>query len=335
MTTKNKTRGLLYYAHNNEVINYLKLAICSALTARHHLNNFRATIITDKYSLESLNEQDNQLLSELFEYIKIDDTIFNHKNYRVVMHVYENKGRQPWYNRTRPNAYKDSIYDETVLIDVDFIFQDNFLDSVWNSENSVMLSKKTIPLVTRATAKKTNLPEEEMVSNFTIPLHWATIVYFKRDQFAKEYFDKINQIHENYLYYRTLYQIDESEYRNDYAFSIALHLMNGCVIPGPEYELPSKFIITSTMDHIYRIDKSSTKFILHTRTWPAPWHLFNLKQISYHCLNKVSLLMKYEQFLDVYADIKQDETITESTSTNKLQNLLNKIIKYYKKMVNK
>ncbi len=304
MTTKNKTKGLLYYAHNNEIINYLRLAICSALTARYQLNDFRAMVVTDKYSLESLSKTDRNLLGDLFEFIKIDNTFFDRKNYRSVMYVYENKGTQPWYNRTRPNAYEDSIYDETILVDADFIFQDNLLDNIWGSENPVIMSKKTIPLITQATAKKTNLPEEEMISNFTIPLYWATIVYFNRDQFAKEFFSKINEIHKSYSYYKSLFQIDDSLYRNDYSFSIALHLMNGYVLAGPEFEFPFKFIMVSTMDRVYRIDKGSTKFILHTRLWPAQWHLFNVKGLSYHCLNKISLLMKYEQFLDIYADIK-------------------------------
>jgi len=55
------------------------------------------------------------------------------------------------------------------------------------------------------------------------------------------------------------------------------------------------------MDRVYRIDKNSTKFILHTRDWQQPWHLINIQDTSYHCLNKVSLLMKYEQFLEQYA----------------------------------
>ena len=313
MTKKNK--GFLYYAHNNEIINYLRLAICSALTARHQLKDFHAMVVTDKYSLESLTEQDNELLEELFEFIKVDNTVFERKNYKGIMHGYENKGKHPWYNRTRPNAYKDSVYDETILIDVDFIFQDNNLDKLWGSETPLMMAQETIPLINTESAERTSWPKREMLSNFTIPLYWATVVYFQKGDFAKEFFNKVNHIHENYSYYKELYQMQGETYRNDNSFSIALHMMNGFIISGPEFEIPHKFIMTTTMDLVYRIDKESAKFILHSRDWKNPWHLFNVKNISYHCLDKVSLLMKYEQFLEIYANTKSitTEQIIEET----------------------
>ena len=301
---KNK-RGFLYYAHNNEVINYLRLAICSAITARYQLKDFRAMVVTDQYSLESLTEQDMELLEELFEYIKLDDTVFSRKNFRIILHAYENKGSHPWYNKTRPNAYNDTLYDETILIDADFIFQDNNLEKLWGSNTPIIMPQRTIPLISSSSAKRTNFPEREMLSNFTIPLYWATVVYFKQEKFVEDFFKVVNQIHNNYSYYLSLYQIESKMYRNDNSFSIALHMLNGFTLSNTEYEIPYNYVMTTHMDRLYRIDKGSTKFILHTRDWKSPWHLFNLKDISYHCFNKVSLLMKYEQFLDVYLGIKE------------------------------
>ena len=239
------------------------------------------------------------------------------------MHVYENKGMHQWHNRTRPNAYEDSIYDETILVDADFIFQDNNLDKLWGSSQAIMMPQHFISLLTKKNAKRTNLLEIEMLSNFTIPLYWATLVYFCKGQFAKQFFSTVNYIHDNYDYYKELYQLEDSSYRNDHAFTIALQMMNGFVIPGPEYEIPFKYILTTTMDRVYRINKASTKFILNTRDWKNPWHLINIKGLSYHCLDKVSLLMKYEQFLEVYAGIKQSEK--EPTTDELIQEVLKEI----------
>jgi len=92
-------------------------------------------------------------------------------------------------------------------------------------------------------------------------------------------------------------------YRNDFSFSIALHMMNGFIIPSSEFEIPFNFILSTTMDSIYRVDKGSTKFIIHTRNWRSPWHMVNIDNISYHCMNKISLKSKYEQFLLSYLGI--------------------------------
>ena len=308
MTQKNEnTNGLLYYAHNNKIINYLKLAICSALSARYQLADFHAMVVTDQYSLESLNEQDRSILEELFEYIKVDDTVFHRKNFRKFLHVYENKGTLPWHNRTRPNAYIDSPYDETILVDVDFIFQDNNLDLLWGSETPVMMNRTIIPIINSTHTKVSAFLEEEMVGDFTIPLFWATVVYFNRDSFSKSFFDIVNHIHDNYEYYQQIYHFEKAEYRNDFSFSIALHMMNGFIIPGSEFEIPHKFILSTTMDQAYRVDKGSTKFLIYTWDWRSPWNMVNIKGISYHCLNKVSLKFKYEQFLSSYLGIEAND----------------------------
>ena len=41
------------------------------------------------------------------------------------------------------------------------------------------------------------------------------------------FFDLIKHIEENYIHYRNMYQFKTSVYRNDFAFSIAVHIMNG------------------------------------------------------------------------------------------------------------
>jgi len=309
MMKKNNT-GFLYYAHNNERINYLKLAICSALTGHYQLKNFKATIVTDDYSLEYLSKENKKILENLFENIKIDNRVFKtkYRNYRTVMNVFENKGTYPWHNRTRPNAYIDSPYDETILIDVDFIFQDNNLEKLWSSNTPIMMNKKIIPIINSNHAKRSNFFIEESLSKFTIPLYWATLVYFNRSKFSETFFELIDNIHNNYLYYQKLYDFDKTMYRNDFSFSIALHMMNGFKIDTiSNFEIPYKFILTSTMDDVYRIDKCSTKFIIYTRDWKAPWNIINIKNISYHCLNKVSLGMKFEQFLSSYAGVLNEK----------------------------
>ena len=111
----------------------------------------------------------------------------------------------------------------------------------------------------------------------------------------------VNYIKDNYLYFQKLYQVyDNSAYRNDYSFSIALHTLNGFRIPGHEWDIPHRFILLSPKDRLYRIDKAQTKVIFDTLDNKGKHNLLNIQDQSYHCMNKISMHEKYDQFIEVY-----------------------------------
>ena len=166
--------GFLYYAHNNEIINYLKLAICSALTGRHQIPDFRAMVVTDSESMDSLTVADRKLLEELFEEIKINDDFKSDNNLRVFLNGDHRHGAHPWHNGTRPNAYTDSIYDETIMIDVDFLFLDNNLYNLWGSNIPVMMNKHVVQVMNNESRINNGMKTYEMLGGFTVPLYWAT-----------------------------------------------------------------------------------------------------------------------------------------------------------------
>lgn len=301
MTLKNEyergSKGFLYYAHNNNEVNYLRLAICSATTGKYQIPTFRATVVTDLNSMEWLTEQETALLFELFEEVKINDN-FQSDNKRLVLSD-DSREISPWYNGTRPSAYYDSIYDETILIDVDFLFQDTNLDKLWGSNSPIMMNKDIIPIINEEEGIKVGFLPSEMVGTFTIPMYWATVVYFNRSPISEEFFDLINHIKDNYFYYQRLYQVVDGSYRNDYSFSIALYMINGYVTPGREWEIPYKFVLSRQCDSVYRVDKGQIKMITkHTGSIQA----FNVQKTSLHCMNKISLILKYEELIEAYND---------------------------------
>lgn len=305
-TLKNKyiqnSRGFLYYAYNNDVINYLKLAICSALTGRYQLPSFRAMVVTNSDSLESLSDEEMSLLYELFEKIKIDDEQPTHENYRVVIDGDERRGIHLWLNGTRPNAYADSIYDETIMIDVDFLIQDNNLDKLWGSQMPIMMNRYVVPVINKEHASNSGFIPTENIGNFTVPMYWATIVYYNRSEFSEYFFNLVNHIKDNYFYFQRLYQASDKAYRNDHSFSIALYIANGNRMPGTEWEIPYKFVLSTAKDTIYRIDKGQIKLIVNTRDWKSPKHLFNIQKMSLHCMNKVNLMHNYKSMIEVYTN---------------------------------
>ena len=297
------SRGFLYYAHNNEIINYLRLAICSATTAKYQIPTFRAMVVTDDSSLASLRRDDRKILENLFEEIKIDNDYTNKReNKRVMLDGDDRHGAHLWHNGTRSNALTDSIYDETIMVDVDFLFQDNNLDKLWGSQVPLMMNKHVIPAINETHSKKSNFKSFDKLGNFTLPMYWATVVYFNRSEFTENFFNLVNHVKDNYFYYQKLYQVADRLYRNDYSFSIALYISNGNRMPGPEWEIPYKFVLSTQKDKIGRIDKGQIKLIISTYDWKAPKQLFNVQKTSLHCMNKISLLNRYEELMTVYDD---------------------------------
>ena len=73
-------------------------------------------------------------------------------------------------------------------------------------------------------------------------------------------------------------------------------------MPGPEWEIPYKFVLSTNRDVVIRIDKGQIKLIISTRDWKSPNHLFNVQKMSLHCMNKISLLKKYDEFIKVYTE---------------------------------
>jgi hypothetical protein len=123
-------------------------------------------------------------------------------------------------------AYEHSPYDTTILMDCDyFVFSGSLLE-LSKTEFDVMLHDRVH-----------DLTGEDMIEGkheSILPLVWATVVLFRKNENTRMVFDMIKHVQKYYTYYRNLYRIRYINYRNDYAFSIALHQMNiGNFIPSP------------------------------------------------------------------------------------------------------
>jgi hypothetical protein len=71
---------------------------------------------------------------------------------------------------------------------------------------------------------------------------WATVIIFKKTDRAKRIFDTVKYIKQNYQHFCNLYRVDFLNFRNDYAFSVAVNQVNGNIqqnfLPGKLPTLP-------------------------------------------------------------------------------------------------
>lgn len=180
-----KSRGVVLFAYNTDTVNYKHIADQAARLISHVLA-LPVTIISDTVS---------------------------HNNYRTGYA----SGSQ-WNNLDRYRAYELSPYDETVLLDSDYLVLDDSLLKIIDTTDDYRLMTHS------QTPTETMNGDMGMISlNYV----WATAVVFKKTPKANLLFDLVGRIQRNYEYYRKLYNIREYNFRNDYAFAIADNIING------------------------------------------------------------------------------------------------------------
>ena len=198
------TTGVLLYCFDTPEVAYHKFAEKCVELINKNLK-LEVTIVTNFETFKKLKP-----LGKI-NYKLIENRIGNKRAYR---------GKNiSWNNLERSLAYEHSPYDTTILMDVDyFCFTDNLL-TYTNTEYNFLVHNKVYDL----TGTDIILGKNES----TLPLVWATVTIFRKSEFAKQVFDLIKRIQQYYEHYRNLYRIKFRNYRNDYAFAIALHQLNG------------------------------------------------------------------------------------------------------------
>ena len=209
------TTGVLMYCFDTPEVNYHLLAERCVAQIRKYLK-LEITIVTNFETFEQFNDIAGLNIK------LVENKIGNRRSYR---------GQNiAWHNLERSLAYKHSPYDTTILMDCDyFVFTNNLLTYA-NTKYDFLLHNKVY-----------DLTGENMIdgkNESTVPIVWATVTIFRKSTFAKQMFDLIQLIQKRYEHYRNLYRIKYRNYRNDFAFAIALHQLNGMVshknfIPTP------------------------------------------------------------------------------------------------------
>lgn len=279
------SRGIIIFAQNNEYINYAEQACACAGYARRNLSLFdEVCLITNSETLQS----EEKLINEYFDNVIVSDN-FQPENIRLFKDTTDKLDYAPFKNMSRSEVYNLSPYDETLVIDSDYFIMNDILDQVWDSDNDVMINSKYRDISGR---HKENI---EYIDNFSIPMYWATVFYFKKSDFAENLFTLISHIKHNYKYYYYLYNCSGNLYRNDFAFSMALHILNGSVafdVPS----LPIEYLNNSfDLDDIFRINAHNDVIMYCADAEQVSSHILSrFKDMDLHIMNKKAI----ERFID-------------------------------------
>ena len=201
------TTGALIFAFNNEHTDYIAMAAWSADRIHRHLD-IPVAVITDCTDASRLAK---------FDHVIQADPASGGTRY-----FDDYKETVTWYNASRSDAYSLTPWDQTLLLDADYVVCGNELKMVLAASQEFMCHRLAWDIT-----GITDFSGLNYFGQHKMPMWWATVIMFRRGNTAQYIFDSMNMIRNNWKHYKDLYHITGSQYRNDFALSIALGIVSG------------------------------------------------------------------------------------------------------------
>jgi hypothetical protein len=195
------TKGCVIYAYDG-AYPYLRIATRAAELVKQQLD-IPVTLITDC-------EYDNPAFDQVIVEPRIDTEQLREFNGEL----------RPWHNQNRSTVYHLSPYEQTLLIDADYFMFNDSLQPVFDSNTDFACFGSTYELGLTQTLEK-------RIGTTSIPMQWATVIYFTKNELAEAVFDFMAYVKQHYEFYSLLYGFRNHQFRNDYALSIALQTLTG------------------------------------------------------------------------------------------------------------
>jgi len=278
------TNGVLMFAHNNQEIDYGMMAYLSARHVEKYLK-VPVSLVTDSGTVKWLDKSDPGFKNIFDKIILTDDLSPAHIQLRRFHDGSIDYKKANFNNGFRIKSYDFSPYDKTLVIDTDVLIRNDRLKNIWNSNTDFMIDSKHIDILYNR-----NRIEFNRVSEYTIDFYWATIFYFEKTEWTKTFFDLCQHVCENYEYYRFIYQIAPPLMRNDFVFSIAIHIMNGFNNKTYPQSLPANLYYTIDSDVLQQVDATGNLiFLLEKENILGEYTLTKIGNQNVHIMNKFSL----------------------------------------------
>jgi hypothetical protein len=271
------SKGVLLIANNNSQIDYVKQSVYLAKRIKKYLE-VPVSIATNSpgYVTDCF---DGTVFDKIITVTNEDD-----KNRRILFDGEYSQKTVQWQNGARVDAYDLSPYDQTLLMDTDFIINNSLLKNVFDSTNEFMIYKDAYEL-----AQIRNTSEFKNVSDTSVDFYWATVVYFTKTDTNKIFFDLVKHVRQEWDHYVRVYRLPSSIYRNDYAFSIAIHIMNGFQAGSFVKKLPGKKYYATDRDVMIDHRADSMTFLVGKKDYPGEYTLLKTNSLNVHVMNKLSL----------------------------------------------
>ena len=238
------TQGIVIFAYNNELIDYVAMAAWSAGNIHRHLG-LPVCVVTD--------------VTDLPAHYEFDQVVSTSKESEYSRHFADLNDSVTWYNKNRMDAYRLSPWDQTLVLDADYVVAGNQLAVLFDSGQDFLAHERAYDVTGCESFDSNNT-----FGQYHVPMNWATVMYFDRNQHAELIFDTMHMIRDNWPHYRDLYGIASATYRNDYALTIAQLVTNGHVLGWPTIPWPLASVtpsprVSQLAQDQYRVDYQNSQ----------------------------------------------------------------------------
>lgn len=282
------SKGIVIFAHNNRRVDYAKMSIISGGLAKKNLK-LPVSLITDESTIEWMHTSNIfKAAEEIFDqFIVIDRP--EDLNTRILHDGEDLKELVPFNNSNRVSAYKHTPYDQTLLIDSDYLILSNRLNNYWDLCEDILISESIKDLYYIDRMKY----NDRYISETGIKMRWATAVMFNKSAMAELFFETINDVREHYEFFGDIYRFDTRQYRNDISFSISTHILSGFFDSQNNFLPPILTVLDK--DVLIDVDKNKIKVLFAHLSDDI---LASFSDLDIHVMNKHSIVRNFDKFLE-------------------------------------
>ena len=252
------------FAFNNAKFNYYDMAVATAKRVNHFLG-LPVTVVTDADSLPAKQTYafDNVVV--------VDSDKSNIREHAI------------WINKGRYRAFDLSPYYETLLLDTDYMVNSAKLLKTFDFCDDFCCHDTTSFLMHPGVA-------QEILSAYSFKTLWATAVTFKKSMRAQQIFDCLKMVQENYDHYANIHSFVGGIYRNDYALTLALRIVNGHS-DNKQDIIPWNLVHVGKNTSVFRNsdDEFNTEYTVMFDNWQRGKirkEYIILKDTDFHTMNK-------------------------------------------------
>lgn len=278
-----ESQGVCFFAYNNEQIDYAKLSMYAAKKVNQHLQK-PCCLITDEGTWSWLQQShDKKEIQTYFSDVVLTEDELE-PNTRTHYDSPWTEYKAQFSNSNKHKVFEYSPYDETILLDIDYIVKTDFLNQAWGNFDGVAMFNRAKSI--RNTAPHIN---ERVLFPYGIDMWWSTVIYFDKSPQSKLFFDLWEHVKENYNFYQYLYNFPGKMFRTDYCVSIAAHILNGMGDGNEVNSFYGEMQNLSGKDDI--VDSNGDTWICLSHDPQKPWENLLVRHTNHdvHCINKRAL----------------------------------------------
>jgi hypothetical protein len=285
-------KGILLFARNNAQIDYCKQAYFLAKRIRKYLD-LPTSIVTDstEYLLSEFPDATDvfdKIISIVWKETDLTSNTTLSKTENHGVRSYQDgtmiEKKLQFKNETRTLAYDLSPYEETLIMDTDVVICNDIFKKCFDQTHNFLIYQDSYDL---AEVDRSNVFKR--ISDTSVDFYWATCVFFRKSASNKIFFDVLQHIQENWTHYNNIFQINSPYYRNDYSFSIAIHIMNGYQKGDFAKPMPGVLYYTTDKSILWTMQKESMLLLLEKEGHKGEYTPMRIKGANVHVMNKFSL----------------------------------------------